>query len=474
MLRQLRRLFKYSLLFLILFFLINYSLNIPNNLIKLNWISKNRPRSIEELETEARLNHYLSRINSALVGSEEINQRLTDISNLIVEDVSKEHPNLVFTEKEIKKMNLLLAAAKKGGSSSAISPPHANSGRLKFPPEPPVVPEISTTKLQNKREKSPSVTSAPKSSYSSLKPSDVILENENSPDKNQFSSIIPTIVFACNRDTVSRSLDKLLISRSHFINNRNLPIIVSQDTCDHQGTKDMILKYVKENENVYYLEQTDRSDPAPELNIKSKRFQLGYFKLARHYKSGINSIFNNFAGVTQNEYSNTELKNVSPNHVIIMEDDLEVSEDFYTFMIAGSQILDANPNLYCVSAWNDNGKPDFIDNSPKANFKMHYSDFFSGLGWILKKNIWEEWESKWPKAYWDDWVRLPEQRLNRACLRPEVSRTYTFGKKGVSNGQFFEKHLRVDFSVKQLWYLYNLSRPNIDSIKNIKKSLPPP
>nr|CAD7571314.1 unnamed protein product [Timema californicum] len=45
-------------------------------------------------------------------------------------------------------------------------------------------------------------------------------------------------------------------------------------------------------------------------------------------------------------------------------------------------------------------------------------------------------------SYWDDWIRQPEQRRNRACIRPELSRTRTFGKIGVSNGHFFEKHLK--------------------------------
>ena len=36
--------------------------------------------------------------------------------------------------------------------------------------------------------------------------------------------------------------------------------------------------------------------------------------------------------------------------------------------------------------------------------------------------------------FWDDWMRKPEQRRNRACIRPEVSRTGISpeGKKGVS------------------------------------------
>jgi alpha-1,3-mannosyl-glycoprotein beta-1,2-N-acetylglucosaminyltransferase len=39
-------------------------------------------------------------------------------------------------------------------------------------------------------------------------------------------------------------------------------------------------------------------------------------------------------------------------------------------------------------------------------------------------------------------MREPVQRKNRACIRPEISRTKTFGKIGVSNGLFFEKHLK--------------------------------
>lgn len=39
---------------------------------------------------------------------------------------------------------------------------------------------------------------------------------------------------------------------------------------------------------------------------------------------------------------------------------------------------------------------------------------------------------KWPHAFWDDWIRDPDQRLGRTCIRPELSRSRTFGKIGVS------------------------------------------
>merc|ERR1712127_614429 len=48
---------------------------------------------------------------------------------------------------------------------------------------------------------------------------------------------------------------------------------------------------------------------------------------------------------------------------------------------------------------------------------------------------------KWPRGYWDDWLREPPQRKGRVTLRPEISRTHTFGVKGVSHAQFFKKFL---------------------------------
>ena len=83
----------------------------------------------------------------------------------------------------------------------------------------------------------------------------------------------------------------------------------------------------------------------------------------------------------------------------------------------------------------------------------HYFFFFLDL--------WKEIGVKWPRSYWDDWMREPAQRKERACIRPEISRTKTFGKIGVSNGLFYEKHLKyivlnnkfVPFTVLDLSYL---------------------
>lgn len=39
---------------------------------------------------------------------------------------------------------------------------------------------------------------------------------------------------------------------------------------------------------------------------------------------------------------------------------------------------------------------------------------------MLTRTLWEQIGSHWPAAYWDDWIRHPDQRQGRACIRPEV------------------------------------------------------
>ena len=58
-------------------------------------------------------------------------------------------------------------------------------------------------------------------------------------------------------------------------------------------------------------------------------------------------------------------------------------------------------------------------------------------------------------------MRLQQQRRERHCIYPEVSRTYTFGAVGASQGQFFKDHLAsivlnkepVDWRNEDLSYL---------------------
>ena len=70
-------------------------------------------------------------------------------------------------------------------------------------------------------------------------------------------------------------------------------------------------------------------------------------------------------------------------------------------------------------------------------------------------------------------MREKLQRKDRVCIRPELSRTHTFGKTGVSHGQFYEQHLKfnvlnkepVDFSKEDLSYLQKVYTSDRKSVR---------
>ncbi|KAG0419514.1 hypothetical protein HPB47_004041 [Ixodes persulcatus] len=146
--------------------------------------------------------------------------------------------------------------------------------------------------------------------------------------------VIAVLLFACNRVTVKRPIDQLIQYRP---SKEQFPIIVSQD-CNHAMTTNVIKAYGNE---LTLIRQPDQSDIP--LVGKEKKFK-GYYKIARHYGWALNKTFHDLMYDT----------------VIIVEDDLELSVDFFEYFLALYPILKSDPTLYCVSAWNDNGKAGLV------------------------------------------------------------------------------------------------------------------
>lgn len=128
--------------------------------------------------------------------------------------------------------------------------------------------------------------------------------------------------------------------------------------------------------------------------------------------------------------------------------------------MATRPLLDKDKSLFCVSAWNDNGKEGYV----KDKKILYRTDFFPGLGWMLTRRLWEELGPKWPLGFWDDWMRNPDQRKNRACIRPEISRSKTFGRIGVSQGQFYDQYLQYIELNKEF---YPFTQRNLDYLLKI-------
>lgn len=154
-------------------------------------------------------------------------------------------------------------------------------------------------------------------------------------------------------------------------------------------------------------------------------------KIARHFKIAMDKAF------MENKHS----------HLILMEDDLRAAPDFIYYFRTTAWLLDADPTLFCISAWNDNGHKSLVHDKRR----LFRSDYFSGLGWMLRRELWLELRDKWPinaATGWDHWLRLSVNSKGRECIVPEISRTkHCDSKNGVNvqNGGRFK-----DYSLSSL------------------------
>ncbi|KAI6230597.1 hypothetical protein M3Y99_01039000 [Aphelenchoides fujianensis] len=213
--------------------------------------------------------------------------------------------------------------------------------------------------------------------------------------------VIAILVFCATRDRAIRNhLQQLVEQRP---DSDRFPIYVSQDA-DTQSVRAVIEEFANKSKNIHYMHHTHQSPQTP-----FQRSAKAYFHISTHYKWALDRVF--------------------ANHSTVL--------DFFSFFTHTRQLLEEDPTVWCVSAWNDNGGSAVTDQAKSE--LLYRTDFFPGLGWMLKADVWRELSAAWPEAYWDDWMRRPEIRKNRVCIRPEVSRTAhnnQLAGKGSSGGLY--------------------------------------
>ncbi len=67
----------------------------------------------------------------------------------------------------------------------------------------------------------------------------------------------------------------------------------------------------------------------------------------------------------------------SADYMIIIEEDLEISPDFFSYFSQTLPLLEQDDSLYCVSAWNDQG----YDHSCEDPGLLYRVETMPGLGW---------------------------------------------------------------------------------------------
>jgi protein O-linked-mannose beta-1,2-N-acetylglucosaminyltransferase 1 len=146
-------------------------------------------------------------------------------------------------------------------------------------------------------------------------------------------------------------------------------------------------------------------------------------RISQHYKASLTATFNLYP---------------KAEYAIILEEDLDVSPDFFSYFSQTRRLLDEDESIYCISAWNDQG----YEHTAQDPTLLYRIETMPGLGWMLKKSLFkDELETRWPTPEklwdWDMWMRLPEIRKARECIVPDVSRTFHFGLTGLNMNSYF-------------------------------------
>ncbi|CAB80489.1 glycosyltransferase like protein [Arabidopsis thaliana] len=253
--------------------------------------------------------------------------------------------------------------------------------------------------------------------------------------------VAAVVVMACSRaDYLERTVKSVLTYQTPVAS--KYPLFISQDGSD-QAVKSKSLSY---NQLTYMQINEDEGSFSPfqhldfEPVVTERPGELtAYYKIARkdwflfslrpsssitetlfntgHYKWALDQLF------YKHKFSRVI---ILEGYLVSLTDDMEIAPDFFDYFEAAASLMDRDKTIMAASSWNDNGQKQFVHDP----YALYRSDFFPGLGWMLKRSTWDELSPK-----------LKENHKGRQFIRPEVCRTYNFGEHGSSLGQFFSQYL---------------------------------
>ncbi|KAI8610562.1 glycosyl transferase [Chytriomyces sp. MP71] len=226
---------------------------------------------------------------------------------------------------------------------------------------------------------------------------------------------IPVLVMGCNRISITRALDAVLLHRDRA-DPRRFPVHVSL------GCQNATVRRVVEER--YGAEVVVWEMPRVEIEPRAGWGEkvMRYTPVALNYNQALSRIF----------------ANASVGQVILLEDDLEISPDFFSYFSATLPLLYMDPTLWCISSWNDQSRRHLL--GPDAG-RLLRTDFMPGLGWLLTRAVYESVQPWTFGPEWDQWMRRDAQRRGRQCVVPELPRNRNFGREGVSAGVFFDDYI---------------------------------
>ena len=243
------------------------------------------------------------------------------------------------------------------------------------------------------------------------------IEHSHNPDASRFSLTdfvtqggkFPVLVLACDRaNLLYRSLLSLLGNKG-MDPSRVVVVIDGKHEETERVAKHLNVRYHVHERTVA---ETNKEDKLMRLGANRRenrvalRIASGYFYAIQY---ALETAFPDSPGV------------------VVVEDDMLYSPDFYEYFHAAALAVDIDETIWLASAWNDNG----FRNQVRDLNGLRRTNYFPGLGWLLPRKVWTmELKAYWPVKHWDHWLRSPERHKGRDVLHPEVPRDYHAGVKG--------------------------------------------
>lgn len=149
---------------------------------------------------------------------------------------------------------------------------------------------------------------------------------------------IAVVIFCYNRASY---LERTLESVFSVLPPASFSVFISQQGYDRDVTK-VIEKYTVQSGKAYWLGfDYDLTEKRTQRGFEEKRWKV-YHKISAHYKFVYEYLFDK----------------LNYDKVIALEDDMEISGDFFTYFQTFGKLMDSDASIYCVSAWNDYGQRD--------------------------------------------------------------------------------------------------------------------
>ena len=73
-------------------------------------------------------------------------------------------------------------------------------------------------------------------------------------------------------------------------------------------------------------------------------------------------------------------------HLSNVIDDLDIAPDFFSYFSATKWLLDNDPSIWCVSAWNDNGKEGYVSGSGECVHESGLSQLVGMCFWCHERS----------------------------------------------------------------------------------------